>query len=1081
MAKPLIFVVSGQEQPAGAVAARGSGAPEPRPTIPRGRLKQSVRVGARRGAGGDVRVAAEPGKDIVVLRIAGGPALYLRPESAVDLLRAQSRPPGKRGVEEKEDDILAKGEIRVPGQLQWRGLESTATARSGAQGGLGDVLLEGIDVLTDAAADLTADLVIRKVDDQVTEGVYLLQRDDLPKLKETGAKPAKVAAAPRDDPVLVLVHGTFSNTSGTFAKLWKEHPQRVAALFDHYENRVYALDHRTLGASPISNALTLAQALPKHARVHLLTHSRGGLVAEVLARACASKDRAADLKFFAGQGYEQHRKDLAGLHELVTQNDIQVGQVVRVACPARGTLLASKRLDAYLSIFKWSLELAGVPVLPAIVDFLAEVATRREDPAKIPGLSAQIPNSPLVKWLHSAPDPIPGELRVVAGDLEGDSVVSWLKALVADSFYWTDNDLVVQTRSMYGGAPRDSGATFVLDQSGKVSHFNYFSNETTAAAIVNALVGGDTRKYQPIGPRSWAGEVSSGVRARAMRDSGPASDKPAVFVLPGILGSNLKVDGKRIWLGPRIVFGLKRLAFVPDSDNVRPDGPLGLYDDLSDFLSETHEVIEFGYDWRRPVEEEARRLADEVGDALAAREHSGQPVRLVAHSMGGILARTMLLERPEVWKQMMSRTGARVLMLGTPNGGSWAPMQVLSGDDTFGNFLVAIGAPFQGYEARTMMAAFPGFIQLQAGLQDAHLGLASAATWKKLAADDLATVHRNSTWHSDELQLNEYRWGVPAQQVLDQAVALRRKLDAQRDTTLGAYSDKILLVVGQSEFTPDGFDAGGREGLVYLNAKSGGDGRVTWASARLPGVQTWKVECEHGKLPEEKGAYGAYLELLEKGTTTSLGPLLEGPGTRGSAAAAESAPMHVRSRPARSGSSGRPPTADRDLLAPSGREARESARDPGKALHITVTNGDLKFVRQPLVLGHYRSVRLTGTEWVMNELIGHTMSEKVKAGSYPDAPGTHQVFTNRSIDADYPGRIPRPEAVIVAGLGGEGELRAVELVQTVRQAVIEWAQRESEKPSGASVDVRACRHADRKRRQRHLGGTVRTAHCAGRS
>ena len=58
---------------------------------------------------------------------------------------------------------------------------------------------------------------------------------------------------------------------------------------------------------------------------------------------------------------------------------------------------------------------------------------------------------------------------------------------LSDAFYWTDNDLVVQTRSMYGGAPRAKDATFVLDQGGKVSHFNYFSNPRTARAIVNAL------------------------------------------------------------------------------------------------------------------------------------------------------------------------------------------------------------------------------------------------------------------------------------------------------------------------------------------------------------------------------------------------------------------------------------------------------------------------------------------------------------------------------------------------------------------------------------------------------------------
>ena len=68
---------------------------------------------------------------------------------------------------------------------------------------------------------------------------------------------------------------------------WRQHPQAVATLFTHYGGRVYALDHPTLSQSPIANALTLARALPKGATLHLLTHSRGGLVAEILARACA--------------------------------------------------------------------------------------------------------------------------------------------------------------------------------------------------------------------------------------------------------------------------------------------------------------------------------------------------------------------------------------------------------------------------------------------------------------------------------------------------------------------------------------------------------------------------------------------------------------------------------------------------------------------------------------------------------------------------------------------------------------------------------------------------------------------------
>ena len=100
----------------------------------------------------------------------------------------------------------------------------------------------------------------------------------------------------------------------------------------------------------------------------------------------------------------------------------------------------------------------------------------------------------------------------MAGDLEGDSVVTWVKTLLSDAFFWTDNDLVVQTRSMYGGSPREKDSTFVLDQGGKVSHFNYFSNPQTASAIVNALAlsADPPDEFRVIGPLSWSGAVVDG-------------------------------------------------------------------------------------------------------------------------------------------------------------------------------------------------------------------------------------------------------------------------------------------------------------------------------------------------------------------------------------------------------------------------------------------------------------------------------------------------------------------------------------------------------------------------------------------
>ena len=130
--------------------------------------------------------------------------------------------------------------------------------------------------------------------------------------------------------------------------------------------------------------------------------------------------------------------------------------------------------------------------------------------------------------------------------------------------------------------------------------------------------------------------------------------------------------------------------------------------------------------------------------------------------------------------------------------------------------------------------------------------------------------------------------------------------------------------------------------------------------------------------------------------------------------------------------------------------SRKKAVPPPPPLHVTVVNGDLTFIRQPFLLGHYRSARLSGAEAVMNAVLGGAMQRSLDAGLYPTHTGTHQVFLNTVGDPRNPWRPPRPEAVIVVGLGPEGELRAVDLVATVRQGAIAWAQRRMEEPDAVS-------------------------------
>jgi tetratricopeptide (TPR) repeat protein len=999
-----------------------------------GAIKHSVLVSSQRAASGAaVPVSAVPGKDVVVLHIDGGPSLVLHPENARDLLRSQAG-----DVEPTRGAKDAGNEVAVPVRLRWRGLEDVAAGAGPTRGFLGTVVLKAVDVVTGLSSEALATLaiagIVKRFDGQVNPGVYQLRPDALTSLLDE--KPLEILPRPAGGATsLVLIHGTFSNTAGSFGRLWSHHPDRVQTLFSTYGNRVFALDHPTLGVSPIANAITLANALPSRARLHLLTHSRGGLVAEVLARACGNPGQT--FEAFPAKGSPAEKRQLRELAKIVSGKGIAVERLVRVACPARGTLLASGRLDAYLSVVKWATELAGIPAAPGFVELLTEIARRRTDPEELPGLAAQIPDSPLVQWLHSSGRPLPGDLRVVAGDIDGDSVTSWVKTLLADAFFWTDNDLVVQTRSMYGGSPRND-ATFLLDEGGRVSHFNYFANDHTAGAIVNALVQDHPPAFAGIGPLSWSGASATGTRGARPASSGAAASRPAVIVVPGIFGSHLAVGGRRVWLD-RNASGEPAELEYGRHDRVAPDGLLDVYAPLGAALAAQHEVVELAYDWRRPIEDGAARLAQAIEDALDRRAETGTAVRIVAHSSGGLLVRAMQWVNFATWRRFANAAGSRVLLLGPPNGGIWLPMQLLTGDDTLGNLLPSIARPFHTAAVRQMFAGFPGLMQLQADLTPSSPSLGKSATWKKLAAADERPL-QSSPWHASPLQSDVNRWGIPSQPVLDAAVRFRRRLDKQRRSALGGPPDFIVMVTGKAPLTPDGFetDPRGVQGLVYLEAQEGGDGRVALHRARFDGLPAWSADADHVGLVSRDLFFEAYLELLDKGATALL-PQQNAGADEGAA------PAIVRDRLSRSAASSAPPARQSEALLVRIDE-RPSAAPAIPALRVSVINGDLTFVAEPLMLGHYRASKLTGTEWVMDRLIGGAMDGALQRGLYPGKPETHQIFINTRARPDNPWQPPRPRAVIVVGLGEEGSLRAADLTATVRQAVIAWAQRVGEDP-----------------------------------
>ena len=94
--------------------------------------------------------------------------------------------------------------------------------------------------------------------------------------------------------------------------------------------------------------------------------------------------------------------------------------------------------------------------------------------------------------------------------------------------------------------------------------------------------------------------------------------------------------------------GAGAFAYV---EPLRPYGPY--YAALIEYLADSHKVIAFPYDWRLSPEVEAKRLAMDVLRAVAEANAVGKPVRILAHSMGGLIARAMVHNHPEAWKRWL--------------------------------------------------------------------------------------------------------------------------------------------------------------------------------------------------------------------------------------------------------------------------------------------------------------------------------------------------------------------------------------------------------------------------------------------
>ena len=1075
--------------------------------LPNLKLRRTLELApANRSADAPAQEVLGVGSGLLALEAADGTTIFMRADALSEQL-ARARPELIDG-----DGLIDFARFRdsrdtTRGALGWiwrRVIELelvddelTAAAKDKAREVLGD---KAGDWAAAWASRKGAQALMQTIESRLggVPGLYRWNGSVLQDSERCAAGDPRLSSAAQAGALLVFIHGTGSHTLGGFGDLPASSAWGV--LQASFGERIFGFEHRTFSESPIDNALILAETLPAGARLCLVTHSRGGLVGDLM---CLDPDDALLEELIdawrPAPRFDDHapgpsareldavaaaeQAKLRRLRGLLRDKKLRVERYVRVAAPARGTALLSDNLDVFLSTLlnlvrrfgAWGAgAVAGAlasPLAAAAARKLAnrslaflsrvvlEIADKRLQPDLVPGIEAMLPESPMGMLLGRAALAPQVRMAVIAGDIEGGGagLVQRIGVMFVDWAFFERacNDLVVDTASMYGGlvvraaAAPEAAHRVIYVQGPEVSHFRYFRDDVKSAGIaLPSALGTWLTREAPEHSAPWQPlalpALEPAASGRASRGEAEPADNtlPVLVYLPGIMGSHLAANGNRIWLD---AFDLARgrLSHVAMGSHkmVREDGLVGLaYGRLADHLETSHRVIRHDYDWRQPIQTLGAQLALILRAALDT--HPDQPLRILAHSMGGLLVRAAFAADETLWADIVARPGGRLLMLGTPNHGSHLFVETLLGQSDTIRMLARLDLR-QGLQAvLDIVAGFPGALHLlpAPGFEDSA-GVAETDYYRAEAWTGLAAIN-NDFWFGKTLA------GKPTQTLLDQARDFWRALADTRWVDLAP--ERIAYVFGQAENTPCGIllqTEDGKPKSIMMRGTPCGDGSVTWKSGRIPNLpdeRCWAMPVDHMGLTSTSKYFADIESLLSRGVPLRLGRL---PVSRGEQ---ERAPLL-------SYRAGPPPAYPSDeeiaCLALGGR-LRPLPRRKRTTLAVVVKAMDLRFVQVPLLCGHYRGDPIAGAEGVIDRwLVGGALSQRQRLGVHSGELGHATVVLmprRREERLRGSGR-----GAVVVGLGEMGRLGPEGVTEAVRAGALRYllhaCDRESEE---------ACKAAD---------------------
>lgn len=919
--------------------------------------------------------------DLVVMQLSNDVEWHYRADDFETFLK--NRPGEKRSGK--------KNEMEIP---------SFFSSPSESRGGAGDIIkTKGLKIITGMVAKGAAQLLVNKMESGIAAGLHgLNEKFEFIKFDSV--------AAEKDKPYLLFIHGTNSNTEGGFKELRTN--SAYNKLFTFYAGRVLAFEHKTLSDSPIKNVTDLLNALPNEISIDIVSHSRGGIVAELLAR-CSKGEKPFDNNetgiINKNEEFKPLKEEATAANHAAAAKKIDVRKMVRVACPAAGTVLIDSRMDNLVNVFCNLLKLipGAATCMPftLFLDFAKAVVHERTDIHVFPGVAAQIPGSPLLRLLNNPNRQIKSELFVISGDVEHSGILKSLLVMSTNLYFGEAHDLVVNSNSMFRGTYRNTLVKEHFEQEASVNHFNYFKNKTSQDALLAALT--DPQKaealYQVIGTTA---------NISIVHKRGVTGKKPAVFMLPGIMGSNLDdtVNTSRLWLNYIGIAAGGLINLKINGTNIKATTLNSqTYNNLINYLSADFDVYPFAYDWRLDLIEEAKKLSVALKQELENKERTNHEFHFIAHSMGGLLLRAMIHTDPALWKQITTSKKTKVLMMGVPNDGSFGTIRILLGKDSIIKKLALLDFIHTKKRLLEMFKEYPGLVQL---LPKNAAGIFDTKKWKELDSAN-----------------NEFT-AVPT------AAVLKKGLDFYNAIQDTVYDNAVFrYIAGQDNETPENYFI--ENGKINFTSTSQGDGRVLWSTIppALSADNIYYVAADHGGIPGMEEAFEGFKELLQKGETDQ--------------------PALSKTKPFSRGTDGIQIMADSDFASIPTDEELNNAIAGGKGrlkktkgkeiISISVINGDLVHSQYPVVVGHFKGDGIVYAEKYLDRALNFKLSEYHLVNNYPGDIGTHLVILEEDAATDT----MICKGGVVAGLGEFGSLTESRLLVTLTQAFLTLAIKVNER------------------------------------